>query len=341
MNAVTTVLIGCGGRGVRAHGAWTKSSPKFELLAVCDLDAARREAAGAQLGVPAEADYRRLLARDDVQSVIIATNTRAHAPIALDAIRAGKHVLIEKPLAESAAVCRRLAEAAAAAGVIGMVGYQFRFSEFGAALKREAAAINPIQALLTVQRGPMGAQYFFPDHYGGVVDTATHTVHLALWVMGGQPTGVYGTVRRGTILGDQTIEFMNVMVDFEEGARTATVISSMFGIQTENLISLIGTRGCLSSPDRRRLRIVRHQGVAQPGPNIRPPGLEVQEVDTGGGPDRSTGAMLDHFADLISGAAREQRGTTLEEGMYAVAVTEAMTRAAETGRRIPLREVLG
>ena len=70
------------------------------------------------------------------------------------------------------------------------------------------------------------------------------------------------------------------------------------------------------------------------------PPVEARTIETRGGMDEATGAMLDHFADLISGAATVQQGTTLHEGMYAVAVTEAMVRAAETGRRIPLREIL-
>ncbi len=339
MARVTTALIGCGGRGVQAHGAHAVKSDKLRLIAVCDIDDQRRDAAAQRLGVPGVKDYRDLLARSDLQSVIIATNARWHAPIALDAILAGKHVLIEKPLAESAAAARRLADAAAAQGVIGMVGYQFRFSDFALALKREVERIEPVQALMTVQRGPMAPQYFFPDHYGGIVDTATHTIHLALWVMGGEPEAVYGSVHRGAMRGDQTIEFMNLMVEYDGGARTATIVSSMFGAQAANLVQVIGRRGHVSSTDRKVLRAVTYGGNLVPRGEPMPP-VEARTIETRGGMDEATGAMLDHFADLISGAATVQQGTTLHEGMYAVAVTEAMVRAAETGRRIPLREIL-
>jgi predicted dehydrogenase len=69
-------------------------------------------------------------------------------------------------------------------------------------------------------------------------------------------------------------------------------------------------------------------------------GLASRTVETAGGMDAATGSMLDHWADLITGAAREQEGTTLREGMYAVAVTQAMVEAAKSGRRVPLAEVL-
>lgn len=340
MRKMTTVLIGCGGRGVRAHGAWARQSEKLDLLAVCDVDEVRLRATAEALGVPGEQDYRRLLARDDVQSAIVATNARWHAPIALDAVRAGKHVLVEKPLADTARSARQLADAAQQAGVVGMVGYQFRLTGFAEALKREAEAVEPVQVLVTRQRGTMGPQYFFSDHYGGIVDTATHDVHLALWLMGGEPNGVYGTVTRGTVLGDQTIEFMNVLVDYDGGGKTATVVSSMFGMQTQNIVQVVGTKGTVTSLDRKTLRVVRHESVRVPGPRAPIPGLEARTIETEGEPRDATGAMLDHFADLASGRATEQRGTTLREGTYAVAVTEAMVRAAESGRRVALDEVL-
>lgn len=332
------VLVGCGGRGVQAHGAQAVRSDKLALLAVCDLDHERREAAARRLGVEGVADYRALLERDDVEAVIVATGARAHAPIALDAIRAGKHVLIEKPLAEDAATCRRLVEAAEARGIVAMVGYQFRFSTFARDLKREAARIDPIQALLTVQRGPMGPQYFFSEHYGGVVDTATHTVHLALWVMGGEPEAVYGQVHRGSVTGDQTIEAMTLVVEYDGGARAATVVSSMYGMQAPNLVQVIGRRGHVSSRDRQTLQIVTHAGIRPGRGNVAE--LESRTIETGGGMDAATGAMLEHFADLITGAVREQAGTTLREGMYAVAVTQAMVHAAQTGRRVSLADIL-
>ncbi|MBI3973901.1 MAG: Gfo/Idh/MocA family oxidoreductase [Chloroflexi bacterium] len=154
MQKAATVLIGCGNRGVSGHGRRARRSQSLELVAVCDIDAARLEAASRQLEVPGERDYRKLLERDDVQSVIVATTAPYHVPIALDAVRAGKHVLVEKPLAENTAAARELTDAAAAAGVVGMVGYQSRFSAFGAALKRVAGEIEPVQMLITRRRRP-------------------------------------------------------------------------------------------------------------------------------------------------------------------------------------------
>ena len=81
-----------------------RSSPDWDLVAVCDLDADRAEAVGARRsGVDVTTSLSDLLARDDIDAVAIATPARTHQPIALAALRAGKHVLVEKPLADSVA----------------------------------------------------------------------------------------------------------------------------------------------------------------------------------------------------------------------------------------------
>lgn len=356
---VTTALIGAGNRGVAAHGQGAQRSSKLDLIAVCDVDPARARAAGEQLGIPYETDHKQLVADKDLQSVIIATGTKWHVPLALDFVRAGKHVLVEKPLADTAAAGRELAEAAKRVvwtdaggvqrtGVIGMVGYQARFTDFAIDLRREAEAIDPIQALVTRQRNPFRQQFFFADHYGGIMDALTHEIHFALHILGASglnPTSVLGSVTRGTILGggDETIEATSIIVEYAppDGrgpVRTAMLYGSMFGIQAQNIVQVIGLKGAITSLDRKSLKITRHAGVRAPAP-ARPEGLETTSVETGGESAKATAAMLDHFADLITGQIKDQRGATLEEGWHAVAVTQAAVESARTGKRINLADV--
>ncbi|HLH74430.1 MAG TPA: Gfo/Idh/MocA family oxidoreductase [Chloroflexota bacterium] len=335
---VTTVLIGCGARGVGKHGVLAKNSSKLELVAVCDIDETRLRAASETLGVPGEPELRRILDRKDVDSVIIATSAKSHAAIARAAIQAGKHVLLEKPLADTAEASFQLAEAIEASGLIGIVGYQARFSPFSLALKQEVEIIQPVQLLITRQRQPMAQQYFFPEHYGGVVDTATHEIHLALWLMGGEPETAYGAVSRGSILGDETIEYMNLIVEYDGGRRTATVLSSMFGINTPNVIQIIGQRGSVVSLDRKTLKVVSHGGIPKPGIRpVLPPDLATRIVELPAETEDPTGAMLEHFADRITGRVTKQLGATFREGAYAIAASEAMVEAAETGSRVRLQ----
>src|SRR4029077_17804611 len=75
---------------------------------------------------PCYADLRSALPH--VDAVVVATPPSTHVPVALEAIHAGKHVLVEKPLAPTAAGARRLVAAAAGAGVILMVGHTFEYN---------------------------------------------------------------------------------------------------------------------------------------------------------------------------------------------------------------------
>src|SRR5688500_10052973 len=254
---VTTALIGAGNRGVAAHGQGAQRSDTLNLVAVCDVDADRAKGAAEQLRVRAETDHKKLVEDKDLQAVIIATGTKWHVPLALDFVRAGKHVLVEKPLSDSASAGRELAAAAKQAGVVGMVGYQARFTDFVVDLRRETETIDPIQALVTRQRNPFRQQFFFADHYGGIMDALTHDIHLALHVMsasGLKPTSVLGSITRGTILGDgdETIEATSIIVEYSPTGgsgptRTAMLYGSMFGIQTLNLVQVIGLKGTITS----------------------------------------------------------------------------------------------
>jgi predicted dehydrogenase len=97
------------------------------LRAICGRDEAAAAAAAAQFGWQStETDWRRLVARDDIDLVDISTPGDTHAPIAIAAAEAGKHILCEKPLANTLAEARQMAEAAARAGVVNMVMFNYR-----------------------------------------------------------------------------------------------------------------------------------------------------------------------------------------------------------------------
>ena len=121
----------------RAHSqAWRTVDHFFDLpvrprmAVICGRDPTRVDAAAERLGWAAwETDWKRLIARDDVDLVDVCTPGSSHAEISIAALEAGKHVLCEKPLANTLAEARAMAEAAEAAsarGVRAMVGFNFR-----------------------------------------------------------------------------------------------------------------------------------------------------------------------------------------------------------------------
>lgn len=121
----------------RVHSHAWRTAPRFfelpmtpELTVLVGRDTERAARAAAQLGwTDSAADWREVIARDDIDVVDICTPGDSHAEIAEAAVRAGKHVLVEKPMANTVAEAERMAEAASAAaqqGVRAMVGFTYR-----------------------------------------------------------------------------------------------------------------------------------------------------------------------------------------------------------------------
>ncbi|MEV6108540.1 Gfo/Idh/MocA family oxidoreductase [Streptomyces sp. NPDC051940] len=129
-------MVGYAFMGAAHSQGWRTAGRVFDLplrprmAAVCGRDREQVDAAAARLGWgAAETDWRALIARDDIQLVDICTPGDSHAEIAIAALEAGKHVLCEKPLANTVAEAEAMVEAARAAaarGQIAMVGFNYR-----------------------------------------------------------------------------------------------------------------------------------------------------------------------------------------------------------------------
>jgi predicted dehydrogenase len=126
-------LIGAQFMG-RAHSnAWLKVASAFDLplrpvrRAVCDINTSALETLAARYDWQTqETSWEALIARDDIDLIDICTANDLHAPIAIAAARAGKHVLCEKPVARNADEARRMLEAVREAGVRHMVAFNYR-----------------------------------------------------------------------------------------------------------------------------------------------------------------------------------------------------------------------
>ncbi len=134
--ALGVALIGHGFMGAAHSQAW-RVAPRFfdlplepQMSVIVGRDAARTERAAQRFGwAEAETNWRCVIERDDIGLIDICTPGASHVDIAVAALEAGKHVLCEKPLANSVAEAERMAEAARAAakrGVYAMVGFSYR-----------------------------------------------------------------------------------------------------------------------------------------------------------------------------------------------------------------------
>ncbi|MDX6418870.1 MAG: hypothetical protein QOG28_3490 [Trebonia sp.] len=196
----------------RAHSlAWNTVGRVFDvplrprLAAICGRDRAAAEAAAGRLGwAVAETDWRALIARDDVQLIDIAAPGDLHAPIAIAALAAGKHVLCEKPLANTLAEAEAMKAAADAAyprGARAMVGFNYRRVPALALARRlvEQGRIGTLRHFRAVYLQDWLADPDAPMTWrmraeragsGALGDLGAHIVDLARYLTGDDITGV-------------------------------------------------------------------------------------------------------------------------------------------------------
>lgn len=123
---IRLAVIGTGGMA-NAHAKHFLAIPGVSLTAACDIDQSRVEAYAVRHGVGAAyTDLGKLLREAPVDAVVVATPDAFHGPVTLECLKAGKHVLCEKPLALNHAEAKRMVVAAGRAGVINMVNFSYR-----------------------------------------------------------------------------------------------------------------------------------------------------------------------------------------------------------------------
>ena len=121
-------IIGSGAIALANHLPGFALCPDTRVVALCDSNPAVLFGAIQKTGITVgSSDHRNILKRDDVHAVVIATPNVFHAPIALEAIAAGKHVLCEKPIAMNLSEAMTMVRAADAAGVRHMTAFTYRF----------------------------------------------------------------------------------------------------------------------------------------------------------------------------------------------------------------------
>jgi predicted dehydrogenase len=118
-------LIGCGDIGVVRAAALARTDSR--LVAVSDIDPTKASGIGTQHGAAVDRDWHSLLARTDLDAVIVSTPPSLHAEMCIEALQAGKHVLCEKPLARTADECRSMVAAAETSGRVLATGFNYRF----------------------------------------------------------------------------------------------------------------------------------------------------------------------------------------------------------------------
>lgn len=211
-SSLGTAVIGCG-RISRSHLAAVNAHPDLaRLVAVVDQDRGLAESAAAKYGAPVvSADLDEVLLRDDVDAVVICLPNALHAPVAIAAARAGKHVLVEKPMATSVDEATAMAQAAREHDVtlaIAQCRRYFNAIEALLAQRSRFGDLISIQVSLGVRwDGPQADWWRDTVRASGLVIALNgpHTLDFVQMMMGELPLRVHAeSVRRKAFWGVKT-----------------------------------------------------------------------------------------------------------------------------------------
>lgn len=185
-------LVGAGGVGQKRAAA-IAAHPQCQLSLVCDLDRRTAEALAQRYGAALASSWEELVGEEVLDVVVVSTTHEWLAPISAAALRAGKHVLAEKPLGRNPAEVRLAVEAAAQSGRWLKAGYNHRYHPAIAKVRQvfEAGELGPLH-FIRGRYGHGGRPGYErewradPDRSGGgeMLDQGAHLVDLCLWFMG-------------------------------------------------------------------------------------------------------------------------------------------------------------
>ncbi len=244
-------LIGCG-RIAPNHARNIMELEQAELKAVCDLVPEKAEHYGRTYGGDVYTDYRAVLERPDIDVISIATSSGAHAEIGIAAAQAGKHVIVEKPMALSLHDADRLIAACNENHVYLGVCHQNRYNQVVQKLRQalENGRFGKLTHATAVIRWYRDQHYFEQDSWhgtwaqdGGVLmNQSIHNIDLLQWMMG-QVTGVYGKI--ATRQRNIEVEDLGLgMLTFKNGAMGMIEASStVYPRNLEETLNIFGEKG--------------------------------------------------------------------------------------------------
>jgi predicted dehydrogenase len=249
-NPVRIGLVGCGAHGNSLAQAIVRSD-LVRLVGCADPDrGAAERAAALSSDISVYPSIDPLLASCPVDAVVIATPHDQLATASLTAIRARKHVLVEKPMAIGLKDATEVERAASQFGVNCMVGYSFRFS-MGRCVQDliVAGAVGEIQAVSgSIGLGPMNSGWTARPESGGgpLLYVGCHLIDLLYWLTQGEPARVFAEVNRRADTGaDETSVIQITMTNgvAAQFAVTQAVPAFFYDLQIYGRSGSIALRG--------------------------------------------------------------------------------------------------
>jgi predicted dehydrogenase len=332
-------FIGVGGRGT-THLRNILETKGVEVTWVCDIDptaldrAATTVAEKAGKKPSATEDHRRVLEAKDVDAVLVSTPCDVHAPIYLDAIRAGKDLYAEKPLCITVAEANAIVEAAAASKSIVQVGFQSRYSpgitEGIARIHRgDLGEVAGVRAAFMAPFGPLRGWFSRRARSGDwMVEQAVHHWDIMNWALQGIAESAYGHGR--------TDIFTEGEPDRDVHDDYAAIIQWPKGVQVDWLHTWLCPKGKAFS--RSYIQVVGRKGtidLLSGEVEYMDPGRAAEKIRADEGNVDMT--RLAHQAFLECVRTRQRPFSNVNNGRDAVLVA-LLVREAVYGRKVATLE---
>jgi predicted dehydrogenase len=307
-----SLRVGIAGAGHfgRFHALKVAASGVARLVGIYDRNAERAKTVGWEAGAP-DMTFEALLPAID--ALIIAAPAEAHHALAAAALRAGKHVLVEKPIASDLAQADELATLADAKGLVLQVGHLERFSASYRAVAERTRSPLYIEAVRIAPFKPRGTDVSV------ILDLMIHDLDLVLALVD-SPLEKVDAV--GAPVASPFEDIANARLCFANGA-VATVTASRVSIRTERRMRIFARDLYLAADFSSRKLTVIGRGIGQPMPGVAGFGIEQLSWEDHDSLAAEHAAFYDsilHGKPVLVGAAAGRRALAA-----ALAVAEAMT----------------
>ena len=315
MKKLGVAVVGTGFWG-RNHARVFKELDETELLAVCDISAQRVKAVAQQFGVRAYSNTSRMLKDKDIEAVSICTWSTSLAKVALKALKAGKHVLVEKPMAANVKQAKALLETAEKEGLHLTVGFLMRFIP-GIQHMKKAVKEKTIGELVCATAKRVSQ---WPERIGdvGVVkDTAIHDIDIMGHLFNEEPVAVYA--KTGSMMHGKFEDYAQIMLTFEGGKNAFIESNWLTPYKTRTLVATGSAAIMKLDYITQELTIESAKESVQP----RYPMQEPLKLE------------LRHFANCILN--KEKPLITGADGVKALKIAEAALKSSATGNVVKLK----
>ncbi len=314
MKKLGVAVIGTGFWG-RNQTRVFKELEDTELLAICDMNTERAQNVAKQFNVKAYTNVEKMLKRKDIEAVSVCTWSVSLAKTALKVLKAGKHVLVEKPMATNVKQAEKLLNAAKEKELHITVGFLMRFIP-GIQHIKDAIEKKTIGDLVCATAKRVSEWPSRIGDVGVVKDMAIHDIDITRYLFGEEPTAVYA--KTGCMQHKKFEDYAQIMLTFDSGKSAFIESNWLTPYKTRTLVAT-GSKAIMKLD-----YITQELTIEDAKETIQPRYLWQEPLKL----------ELQHFANCI--LKKEKPLITGTDGLKALQIAEATLKSSATGKVVKL-----